>query len=158
MDFKKEQTSFKYEKEKADLLIEKTGFLKGLKISMVIAVLFFMAIFIGGILLICYSFPFLGVITCVLDFLPLIMSFAFCSYVFTMSKCIKKCQYTVIKSEIQEAKPITGSPYWHTIQTKDGGSLYYFTEEALKEVKPGTIVDTIVCEAKHIIVFSVDPL
>lgn len=158
MDLKKEQTSFKYEKEQADILIERTGFLKGLKISMIIAALFFMAIFIGGIILIYYSFPFWGVVTCVLDLLPLIMSFIFCSYVFTMSKCINKGQYTVIKSEIQEAKPIQGSPYWHTIQTKDGGQLYYFTEEALKNIKPGTIVDTIICEAKHIIMFSVDPI
>lgn len=147
-----------YTDEQKATLAKRMSIISTLKTSMIIAVIFFLLILAGGGALIYFNFTFIGVVVCVLGILPFIMSILFTTYTYSMTKCIKKGNYSVIKIKVNESKPIQGTPYWHTVTPEDGGVVYYYTETPLKELKPGDELDSIVCHSKHLIIFAVDPV
>jgi hypothetical protein len=147
-----------YNDEQKATLAKRMSIISTLKTSMIIAVIFFLLILTGGGTLIYFNYTFLGIVVCLFGILPFIVSILFCTYTFSITKCIKKGNYSVVKVKVAESKAVQGTPYWHTVTPEDGGVVYYYTETPLKEVKAGDELDSIICHSKHLIIFAVDPI
>ena len=149
----------KYSEKAIQTLQSRMSFLSDLHTTMIVSTVIMILFEAFGVFAIWMGWALLGVITCVLFFIPCTIAIGMLN---VMSKLIgmvngmiKTSTHKIFRVKCAEVQNISGSPLWRKVKTKEGIDVYCYIEDPMFELGVGSEIDVIVHKKKKTIRFAV---
>lgn len=147
--------NIEYNDEQVQTLKERLSFLTEVKHTCLAILIIFLLAVCGGLALIYFSMPLIGVLVSLVMAIPFVVAVVFFSYAKRLSDALRKNEYKIFRISYKSYEKMPGTHSWYKIVTSEGDVELFYYKEDFESAMPSEL-DVLMCKSNKNLMIAYD--